>query len=118
MAPPDLRSSEPEPRPEPVRAEAVPVESDAAAVSSPEESLPGVSETSDAPEPAVIRAPAPTGDTPESDAEYTPALSGDAETRRGSYDVPPSAEQRAEREVATIRRIETPYDTATVDVSR
>ncbi|MEM0947408.1 MAG: hypothetical protein AAGK37_08390 [Pseudomonadota bacterium] len=35
-----------------------------------------------------------------------------------AYSVPPSAELRAEVELATVRRIETPYDTATVDVSR
>ncbi|MEO1152928.1 MAG: hypothetical protein AAFX59_03505 [Pseudomonadota bacterium] len=34
------------------------------------------------------------------------------------YDVPPAAAERAESDVATVRRIETPYDTATVDVAR
>ncbi len=34
------------------------------------------------------------------------------------YEVPPSAEERTETEIATVRRMETPYDTATVDVSR
>lgn len=42
----------------------------------------------------------------------------EADDGRRPYAVPPSAEQRAEREVATIRRLDTPYDTATVDVSR
>jgi hypothetical protein len=42
----------------------------------------------------------------------------DAGSHRAAYDVPPSAEARAEQEVATIRRIETPYDIVTVDVSR
>ena len=44
-----------------------------------------------------------------------PAPRSESESR---YTVPPSAEVRAETEVATVRRIETPYDTATVDVSR
>jgi hypothetical protein len=34
------------------------------------------------------------------------------------YDVPPAPDASAEAEVATVRRIETPYDTATVDVAR
>lgn len=41
-----------------------------------------------------------------------------AEATARPYDVPPSAENRAERDVATLRRMETPYDTGTVDVSR
>ena len=54
---------------------------------------------------------------PEEDDERGPREPARPESR-GPYDVPPSAEFRAEREIATIRRIETPYDTATVDVSR
>lgn len=34
------------------------------------------------------------------------------------YDVPPSRIERATETITTVRRIETPYDTATVDVSR
>ncbi|MEM1066020.1 MAG: hypothetical protein AAGJ74_11010 [Pseudomonadota bacterium] len=37
---------------------------------------------------------------------------------RALYDVPPEPAARAEDSVATLRRIETPYDTATVDVAR
>lgn len=35
-----------------------------------------------------------------------------------AYDVPPAPVERTEADVATVRRIETPYDTATVDVAR
>ncbi len=38
--------------------------------------------------------------------------------RRDPYAAPPTASERAEQTVATLRRIETPYDTATVDVAR
>ncbi len=63
--------------------------------------------------PAVQRAE-PAGQIPMDRAEPgDPAADGPP-----PYDVPPSAEQRAEVEVATVRRIETRYDTATVDVSR
>lgn len=56
----------------------------------------------------------PAGQTPPA-----PAVPEGRETDgKPDYDVPPSAEQRAEVEVATVRRIETPYDTATVDVTR
>lgn len=34
------------------------------------------------------------------------------------YDVPPAPLERAESDLAAVRRIETPYDTATVDVAR
>ena len=34
------------------------------------------------------------------------------------YQVPPSRSERAAEQITTLRRIETPYDTATIDVSR
>lgn len=37
---------------------------------------------------------------------------------RDPYDAPPEPAARAEDGVATLRRLETPYDTATVDVAR
>lgn len=123
MAPPDLRTQAPEPAPVAVSA---PVEAppppepvgeaerqiahlgttEEAAEADPALAVPG----QDAAEPRIPERPEPR--EPEaSQPAKDPAP-------RSAYDVPPSAEQRAEREVATIRRIETPYDTATVDVSR
>ncbi|MEM9344100.1 MAG: hypothetical protein AAGA87_13740 [Pseudomonadota bacterium] len=61
------------------------------------------------------------GTAPEEDFELSsqPVVAPEAEPESElSYDVPPSRMERAEEQVTTLRRIETPYDTATVDVSR
>ena len=41
-----------------------------------------------------------------------------AERAFAQADVPPSADERAQTEFTSVRRMETPYDTATVDVTR
>ena len=52
-------------------------------------------------------------------AEDTPApREATLSALRDPYAAPPSASERAETTVATLRRIETPYDSATVDVAR
>ncbi len=76
------------------------------------------SEEADAAEPEPPGAGAVPADRPSLPARAAEPPEPRPEPRRSGYDVPPSAEYRAEREVATIRRIETPYDTATIDVSR
>ena len=47
-----------------------------------------------------------------------PVVDKAPEAEDASYDAPPSRAERAEEQVTTLRRIETPYDTATIDVSR
>ncbi|MEL6644720.1 MAG: hypothetical protein AAFQ79_12360 [Pseudomonadota bacterium] len=42
----------------------------------------------------------------------------ESEAAPNPYDVPPAPVERAEADVATVRRIEAPYDPATVDVAR
>ena len=76
-----------------------------------------------APDPLAPAKPTVEAAAEEVEEPVEPVLGGDSEAPARSegesrYTVPPSAEVRAETEVATVRRIETPYDTATVDVSR
>ncbi len=58
--------------------------------------------------------------TPAVAAPPQPAEAQDkaAPATRDPYAVPPTASERAEGNVATLRRLEMPYDTATVDVAR
>lgn len=71
-----------------------------------------------APPPATAPAEPPAPVVPV-DGLSRPAASSDADIAVSNpYAAPPSAETRASEEVATLRRIETPYDTATVDMSR
>ena len=55
--------------------------------------------------------------TPPDLVQRTPEQSAPPEPS-DPYEVPPSRAERAADDVTTLRRIETPYDTAKVDVSR
>lgn len=48
----------------------------------------------------------------------TDAPEPEPERELAQADVPPSADERAQTEFTSVRRMETPYDTATVDVTR
>jgi len=72
--------------------------------------VPTVPEAPDAPEDVQVADEVQVAD---GDTDATPKAEEEV-----SYDVPPSRAERAAEQVTTVRRIETPYDTATVDVSR
>lgn len=128
-APPDLRqtppTNEPTPAlvavpapPEPASAPTADVETALTSSVRPAEDAAALDPLIRAPSPEGVSAEPSSAEQADTEPEGGAQASTEAEAGRGSYDVPPSAEQRAESGLATIRRIETPYDTATVDVSR